>query len=323
MFDCIAIGDSTFDIFNCIHEARLRDVPRDHISFLEVTYRDKIPVDQFAIDLGGNATNVGVGLQRLGLGTALFAVRGDDCFGEFIGQKLAQEHVDTRYVHVEQGGQSNISTILVYKSDRTIFPYYVPRSYILPDLEAAKLVFFSSGGKGFEQLYEPVVSYTERVHAKLAFNPGPYQLRKNLPLIKKLLSSVYFLLVNKEEGEMILEAHLDDPKELMNKLARLGPSIVVVTDDVRGAGARSHDEVLWIDCFPSEMVEKTGAGDAFSSAFLGTFIGTNSLSESVRAGSINAASVVKYIGAQKGLLSVQELTERMQKHKDFAPKKLL
>ncbi len=320
MFDFIAIGNLTFDIFNVIHEARLREVPREHASLLEVTYGDKIPVDRFAVALGGNATNTAVGLSRLGFSTALYAVRGDDMFGKFIKEELARQQVDDRYVMVTRDSDSNVSTVLVYKRDRTIFPYYVPRTYALPKLQPTRWVYLSAGGEGSEKLCAPVQKFVREHKAKLAFNPGSYQLRHARDTITSFLPSLDVLLVNREEGEMLLGAHHGDMVGVAKALKRQGPHVVVVTDDVRGATAVSDAHALRIACFKGEVVEKTGAGDAFTAGFLGVLSKTGSIGEGLRAGAINAASVVQYIGAQEGLLMESKLNALREKHSNFVPR---
>jgi sugar/nucleoside kinase (ribokinase family) len=50
-------------------------------------------------------------------------------------------------------------------------------------------------------------------------------------------------------------------------------------------------------------VDETGAGDAFASAFVSTLLYERSVEEAIQAGLNNASSVIRHIGAQKGLLS--------------------
>ncbi len=61
MFDFVCIGDATRDLFLFLNEK-------------PVFNNSKIPVDDIAWSLGGNAANVSVGLARLGGQTALTTI---------------------------------------------------------------------------------------------------------------------------------------------------------------------------------------------------------------------------------------------------------
>ncbi|MDP3724736.1 MAG: carbohydrate kinase family protein, partial [bacterium] len=147
VFDLFAIGDITYDIFLTLNEARVRRVPHQHKAYLEIEYKDKVPVNTFATDVGGSATNTAVGVSRLGFHVGLYAVHGDDAAGMFVRKKLRAEHVDDRMVEEEKGGQTNTSVILVHESERTILPYYVPRTYKLSELPKARWMYLTTGGK--------------------------------------------------------------------------------------------------------------------------------------------------------------------------------
>lgn len=51
--------------------------------------------------VGGNATNVAVGMSRLGLDAAIISRVGNDIHGKYLLQKLGSEQVDTSYVSID------------------------------------------------------------------------------------------------------------------------------------------------------------------------------------------------------------------------------
>ncbi|MBY0377198.1 MAG: carbohydrate kinase family protein, partial [Gammaproteobacteria bacterium] len=57
----------------------------------------------FACKVGGNATNVAVGLSRLGLSCRVLGKVGQDRSGLYLKQKIEQEGVDTSFIKVEAG----------------------------------------------------------------------------------------------------------------------------------------------------------------------------------------------------------------------------
>ena len=60
---------------------------------------------------------------------------------------------------------------------------------------------------------------------------------------------------------------------------------------------------------PSDPVDRTGAGDAFASTFTAAIALGKTPDEALAWGPINSMSVVQYVGAQKGLLSREQLEQ--------------
>ena len=57
----------------------------------------------------------------------------------------------------------------------------------------------------------------------------------------------------------------------------------------------------------TEVVDRTGAGDAFGSGFVSALAKGAGVEQAIRAGSANATSVVEYVGAKKGILRLKDL----------------
>ena len=61
------------------------------------------------------------------------------------------------------------------------------------------------------------------------------------------------------------------------------------------------------------MINTTGVGDGFGSSFIAGLIFQNDITQAMKWGMINCASIVKQVGAQAGLLTKKELQSRWQK----------
>ena len=92
-------------------------------------------------------------------------------------------------------------------------------------------------------------------------------------------------------------------------LKNLGPKIVVITDGPVGAyvfdGVKKIHGPMFPDIAPP--VDRTGAGDAFSSTFTSAIILGKDIETALRWAPINSMSVVQYIGAQAGHLTIAEI----------------
>jgi sugar/nucleoside kinase (ribokinase family) len=71
---------------------------------------------------------------------------------------------------------------------------------------------------------------------------------------------------------------------------------------------------MWtMGVFPVKVVEMTGAGDSFATAFLAGLHYGKPLPEALRWGAANSASVVGRIGPQAGLLRSAEMTRMLRR----------
>ena len=117
------------------------------------------------------------------------------------------------------------------------------------------------------------------------------------------------VLMNREEAMDVTGLPYDSITTLARGLHDLGAEIVVITDGPNGSYASDGTRVLTIPNYPDPQppVERTGAGDAFSSTFVAAIAAGETLETALAWSPINSMNVVQHIGAQKGLLSGDEL----------------
>lgn len=223
-----------------------------------------------------------------------------------------------------QKGVSNYSTVINYSGERTIFTYNAPKDYVLPEnFPQSAWIYLTSMGENFKDSYEKVFSFVKaNPNIKLAFNPGSRQLKMGLAALKDILSVTGVLFVNREEAEKLtgLSGSLNKEKELLNLLGEIGVKIPIVTDGNSGSFAYdgvAHDGVKYYRCgvLPLDAYERTGAGDAFGSGTLSALIKGKSLDEALLWGTVNSASVISFVGSQKGLLTEAQIPEWLERAK--------
>jgi len=79
-------------------------------------------VDSADLVLGGSGAIVACGLARLGVPTALAATVGDDLYGGFVRDALAERGVDTRWLRTDPEGATGLSVVLAV-GDRAILTH--------------------------------------------------------------------------------------------------------------------------------------------------------------------------------------------------------
>jgi sugar/nucleoside kinase (ribokinase family) len=173
-------------------------------------------------------------------------------------------------------------------------------------------------GDGFEKIYKDLAEYIDRTGAKLAFNPGTFQLRKGPKFNKIMLERTEVLSLNKEEAQSWV-GDVEDPEELCKRLAKLGPKIITLTDGRKGAYSYGCDGYFYIPEFPGPKIEATGAGDGFTTAYVAALANGKTQMEALRWGPVNAGSVVQKIGPQAGLLTKKQIESKLSHLSSFKP----
>lgn len=323
-YDIISIGDATLDTFLTLNEANvLCNVNREEC-WLCLNYADKIPVESLNRTIGGNAANNAVGSARLGLKTAIYSVLGGDDTGEKVKNALSDEGVDEKYLKMEKGKSTNFSVVLNFQQERTILVYHEKRKYKLPKMDPARWIYYTSMGKGFESIQPDLVKYIKKNKCNVGFNPGTYQLKAGAKVLAPILKLTTVLIVNKEEAKTLTGTNnakdREGLKDLMKKVWAMGPNIVVVTDGPNGSYSFDGKTYQYIGILPVPILQRTGAGDAFSTGCLAALIHGKSLAEAMRWGTVNSASVIQKLGPQAGLLSKSEMAKMLKDNPKVSPK---
>jgi len=310
--DFIAIGDTVVDEFINLKEAHINcDVNHEECT-ISMRWGDKIPYESSVLVPGvGNAANAAVCTARLGLSSGFVSNVGKDRFGEEILAVFTREGVDTKYIAVNENLPTNHHYVLSYNSERTILIRHEAYRYLIPEgLTPPKWIYLSSVGEHADGFHDELVTWLQKhPETKLAFQPGTFQIKLGKEKLAGLYTATEVVAVNKEEAERILGLGETDVKELLGKMRALGPKIALITDGPNGAYVSDGKEILKIPMYPDPKfpVDRTGAGDAMTSTFVGALALGKPLAEALTWGPINSMSVVQYIGAQEGLLTRKAL----------------
>lgn len=337
-FDLISVGDNATDAFIRLSEAELNcqiDKPECKIC---MKFASKIPYESVTeVPAGGNSSNVTLGTAKLGLKVAYVSNIGDDKHGEETLSKLNQAGIDTTLVKKNVGIPTNYNYVLWYADDRTIlvkhenFPNYWPTE--IPETNWLYLSSVSdSDGSVHQQIANWLVAHPE---VKLAFSPGTWQIKAGIEKLKDIYTRTEILFCNKQEAEQIAEADVRGrtssevvrdaiscsqvvsrtTEQLAQQIKQLGPRTVVITDGENGASVLDNQNNFYQipashDFGPA--TERTGAGDAFASAFLAAAMANLPADQALAWSALNSASVVTKIGPHEGLLTLTQIEEKLK-----------
>lgn len=327
MFDLISIGDARIDNFVHLPKAHLACILNKERCELCLNYGDKIPIDDVKSLTAGNNNNNAIGAARLKMKTALYGNIGGDANGKMILDHLKKEGVDARYIIVNKDISTEQSIVLNYQGERTILVYHYPWDYNLPDLDQTRWVYFSSVSYSFSKtsLVSQIEHFVERTGASLAYTPGTHQLNYGVKKFPKLLSLTKVFIVNKEEAKKVLGISEDkkvEIKKLLGSLADLGPKMVVITDGGEGSYGFDGAGFYQMGLFPAKLLEMTGAGDGYATGLIAGLFHGKSLNEAMRWGAANGAAVVEQIGPQAGLLTLNQMQEKLKENSKIIAKEI-
>ncbi len=323
MLDLLTVGDIKLDAFIVIPEASVACDLKMPECKLCIAYGKKIPVEGVISQIAGTAPNVAVGVAKMGRKTAVYAVLGDDATAVHAAAFLKANKVGTSYLVKQPGMRSSSAAVLLYKGEATQLVDHIDVEYRLPDpLPATQWLHLSELGNGYERLYRDVIAAQKR-GVLVSINPGTVQLHDRKSDLLALLRVTEVLFLNMVEARKLLRIDNGDGiHAITSGLAALGPHYVVITDGAHGAYAYDGRQLDRIGAFPAAFREATGAGDAFSSAFLGAIMRGKHHREALKYAAVNAASVVEHVGPTKGLLTFAEITKRLASRPSFATKEL-
>jgi sugar/nucleoside kinase (ribokinase family) len=326
--DFLGIGDLVTDAFIELEDAWIEEDNPTHTKELCMRFGDKIPYKNVVVVPGvGNAMNAAVCASRLGLSSAVVTHIGDDNYGEEAVNSLSDECVDTEYIIKHKNKKSNYNFILRFKEERTILVHHNEYNYSLPKkMPEAKFVYLSSLAKNSLSYHLAILNYLKsHPNTKLAFQPGTFQIKLGKDTLKELYTHTYIFFCNKEEAQKILSSKEDNITFLLKEIGRLGPKVVVITDGPKGAYVYNGQDMWHGPMYPDPAppVDRTGAGDSFSSTFVVALALGLDIETALLWAPVNSMSVVQKIGSRAGLLRQKEIKDWLQKApEDYKPEKI-
>ena len=322
-YDFVAVGDIVIDAFIELskEDATVSKDPTTGRSMLSMNFGDKLPYqDVTVVNAVGNSPNAAVSAHRLGLETALITNLGHDRWGKDCMDTLRQEGVHTDFVKVHENKKTNYHYVLRYGAERTILINHEKYDYQLPDLGIPpRYMYFSSIGEHALPFHDEIVNYINRTDTKLVFQPGTFQIRVGYEKLKHVYEATDIFFCNKEEAQSILNTDEQDVPTLIRKFKELGPRLPVITDGPQGAYVVDDENHAWhmpMYPDPAPPIDRTGAGDSFSSTFTAAIALGHDPATALMWGPVNSMNVVQHIGAQKGLLTRDELLHHLENRPD-------
>ncbi len=231
---------------------------------------------RFREEPGGKGLNQAIGCARLGASTTLISAVGDDIYSDLIHKVLQREGVVTR---LERHQNTRTDMVAVLSQPLSLPGFvgcrcatdllsddYIERN--LADIVSADvlLITFDVSPRATAQVIRRLQAYSKR--PRIIVNPAP-------PLEwHEGLDSIDYLVPNQWESRELCRLMASTGSDIADEwpldrvgqtLKQMGPRTVIVTQGSEGCTVFGESSAH-NDAFTIELVDKTGASDAFCAA---------------------------------------------------------
>ncbi len=257
---------------------------------------------------GGVAANTAVALVRLGARCELVASVGDDEFGRQVARDLAQAGVDLTRLARRTGESTYYSVSIVDRSGEKAL-VIVPDGRLYPGSDQLPKAWPSTAAWLHTVPYDPdqaaawtALASQAGVAVSIDLEPATFEARGLAPL-HACLRGADTVIVNARAA-----AALGGEQSARTVLFDLGVSTVVLTSGSDGVVlSQPGNRTLEIKPPEVDVVDTTGAGDAFAGAYIYGRLTGLAVDEAARLGCIAGALACRRLGAQAGLPSRDDI----------------
>ncbi|OGZ32474.1 MAG: hypothetical protein A3I88_03050 [Candidatus Portnoybacteria bacterium RIFCSPLOWO2_12_FULL_39_9] len=313
MYDIITFGSATQDVFLSSRKFQVAEDERFITKKgLCVPLGSKIDIENVFFSVGGCGVNSAVTFSRQGFKAAYLGQVGKDLSGQAIKEELLKQAVSLELLKETDKWPTAYSLILTLPEvERSILEYLgashrLTKEDIPFDKIKADWFYISSLSGESHKIFEPLVNFAYENKIKMTVNPGKTQLKEGLAALRSLLNKIDILILNSEEAAQLTEIDFQKEKEIFQKLDEWVDGLVVMTKGPKGVVASDGKNLYSAGIPESDFIDRTGAGDAFGSAFVAGWIDKQDITHAIQLGTANATSCLQEMGATKGLLKKSE-----------------
>jgi sugar/nucleoside kinase (ribokinase family) len=270
---------------------------------------------------GGSPSNIAMNVKKLGIHSLIASAVGKDGFGEFLINHLHKASIDPSYV---QEVECSTSMVVVNKSKASPVPiFYRGADYHLDftsKLEEAvlqsKIVHFSCWPISMapsRQTIEKVIELAKSNNILVCFDPNYHPMiwqkgEDGVDYVKSIISKTDIIKPSEDDAERLFGK--DSHENQIAKFLKLGAKLVIMTLGKDGAIVSNGEETIKCHTLATEVVDTTGAGDAFWSGFYTAIVKGYTIRQALKLGFAVSAYKLKYTGAVVYLPRLEVIEEK-------------
>ncbi|MCH2211552.1 MAG: carbohydrate kinase family protein [Fuerstiella sp.] len=307
--DCIVCGEICVDLpVSTVDRSRpLIELPIGH-------------VDPILPGSGGIVANSGMAMTRLGLRTSAFGCVGDDLWGRFLRERLAEEGVETSHLVTMKGRPSSVTVVVGGDDGEHTFLFHAGasqrfnRSMIEQKLEVFKECQYALFGyyalmPALENELSDVFRQLQGTGCQIAMDTAGGG--GSMTPLNRILPHVNIYIPSLIEAQS--QTKQRDPRSMIEFYRRYAPNALLGIKLGNQGAILSPADGEWIHIDPvtppGVVIDTTGAGDCFYAGLITGLVRGRSIEESGRLAAAAGACSVTQTGAVNGLGDLTSLLQ--------------
>jgi sugar/nucleoside kinase (ribokinase family) len=278
-------------------------------------------VDEMSLHTGGCAINAATALSRLGLPVEVIGKIGSDSFGDFILNALAERNIGVRGIMRDREVGTSATMVMVAPDGERRFVHYIGANarLTLDDIDLAMVeagsILHIAGSlvmPGIDGQPTAELLHHARAAGVTTFLDTVWDDKGRwMDILAPCLPYIDYFVPSLPEGQAL--TGLDDPAEVARALLESGVKTVGLKMGAEGCLVMSgNGQMIRLPAFQVDVVDATGAGDAFAAGFIaGVWQGWD-LEKTARFASAVGALCVTGLGASGGVRSLSETLSFME-----------
>jgi sugar/nucleoside kinase (ribokinase family) len=320
----ITIGSNTLDAL-----IQVKDILRFELfdketvkKYTAIEYSRKLNVEEIRFYPGGSGANIASNCAMLGFNAIYIGIVGKDFSAQICINDLKRRGVDLSYLMQTDEDSTAFSVILKtdWGKDRSILAYKGANNLLKPEDIKEELfkdinafAWTSLTSESGCQAIEKAINLTKK-NGGLVFAAPSMSIIKNSPKwAKDLISKSDVVSMNAEEAEEFTKE--SDRYLAAKKIYDMGPKLVSVTDGARGSILTDGKKVVRSGIYKVDVLDTTGAGDAFLSGILISKLNNYPLDKMTKLATAMSSFESMKTGVREGIASsLQELEDFIKSH---------
>ncbi len=300
MLDLITIGNIGADLYFSADDLTMKD------KRLALAVGGKYRSNSFRMSVGGGGANVAIGARRYRLRTAVVGMVGNNIFRRAIMQRLTKAGVKTNLIQFNQR-DSNVSVIFLFPDgERTIVTHQTSQKQVVDEqkevrnLLRTRAVYFGNMPDVSAADRNRLMKLLKSKGILTIINMGKTLCAQPKAEINKHLEYADVLIVNTHEFAELVKKPLKSinfRKSILPFVPVMKDGLVIVTDGEKGSYGYRGNEVIHVPVVRTKVVDTTGVGDAYTSAFIAVFLRTDDVRTAMKGGARHASRILAKIGA--------------------------
>lgn len=302
MYDLISVGNISLDIFFSGKSLTFKD------GRFQLAVGGKYFVDKLYQSVGGGGANVAIGASHNGLKTAVLGKIGHNPFKSLILSDLNERNVSTELCQFEDN-YMNISAILLNDAgERSIIHYSPLHEHILKtkkDLKQileTRIIYLGNLPDVALTERDQLLHFVHKNNIETIANLGVKDCRRPKQDLIHFLRNIDILIVNGHEFADLVKAQYQDihfkDKIVEWYIPQLKEKLVIITEGEKGSFAYIQNQTFHQKAIEvKKIIDTTGAGDAYTAAFIAEYFKTKDIEKAMERGAKYAAKILSKIGA--------------------------